>query len=108
MVYNGLTETENYQLAGKTLAANGWGILTAMPEFGTLTTMPRELGNVVVTLNVVCLDRQIKVTGTYTTPGLTTTPMPIVFKGMKGSPAQNAWQHLLNTTLLFGEDLYYN
>lgn len=108
VVGNALTASDNYTLTGKTLVQNGWAIAAANVDFGAITTAPRTLGNVVVILNIVCVNGQITTTGTFTAPGITSTPAPIKNKGMNKSPANNAWQHMHATAQLFGTGMVYH
>lgn len=106
-IINNLPAATNYQNAGRILAANGWGIATANQDFGTITTQPQAVDGFTVTLNILCMDGQIKITGTYNVPLAYMGTSQILFTGMNGSPAKTAWNTMNEAALLLGEPAYF-
>jgi hypothetical protein len=94
-VSTGLAPGEAYSAAAGAVLEAGYALGFSDDALHTFTTEARESGPVNVAVSVRVRDDGVAIfRGTYTVPGVDSTPAPVVRYGMGGSPAMRAWDAL--------------
>jgi hypothetical protein len=94
------SQADNFKQVNTTLFENGYGILNSDKELGLITTTEKSFIDGAIKLNILVKDNKVLIRGDYKMSvsinigaGATIDPTwsTILFTGMKGSPAKDAW-----------------
>ena len=97
----GLSFEENFSLVGKKLVENGFLLDQVQKDFGYITTSPKDLSkmNLTLRLKVIIEEKKVILSGDYNLRALDTVFDVIQNKGMKGSPMKVAFEEFLKISI---------
>lgn len=110
LIKTSLPAEEAFRMVGQTIIEAGYGIKNSDKDFFSINSEPKPFryGQLELTMSVTGNDNAVvRITGKYQTGIINDLYTTVDFRGMKGSPAKEAWEEMQKVAeKIEGEKVY--